>query len=185
MAGKSQEEGRREQEVGSIRSVLDLIEYIQEIARFNAQAKLNTEHQLELYLKSWWSRHYNRPLKDPVLQSYTLEELIYEFYDKIERERAKEEAAEQEADKIEDEREQANLDWAEEEERKEREAMEAKAKAEQGVIDPTDLETAQSIINDPDNQKWIEEQLAKELEEQGKNLFGENFGEDIDEDFDG
>lgn len=31
----------------------------------------------------WWSKTYKRPLKDPILLSYTFEELLYEYYDKI------------------------------------------------------------------------------------------------------
>jgi len=34
----------------------------------------------------WWSQTYKRPLKDPVLLSYTFEELLFEYYDKIIRE---------------------------------------------------------------------------------------------------
>lgn len=34
----------------------------------------------------WWSKTYKRPLKDPVLLSYTFEELLFEYYDKIIRE---------------------------------------------------------------------------------------------------
>ena len=105
-----------------------------------------------LFLRSWWSKTYNRPLKDPILESYTLHELLYEFYDKQERKRAAEFQFEEEADKIEEEKEQETLDWIEEEERKEREALEAQQKAEE--------------------EKWMLEQLKKE--------HGEDFGEDID-----
>ena len=30
-------------------------------------------------LQFWWCQKFNRPLKDPVLQSYTRDELFYEF----------------------------------------------------------------------------------------------------------
>jgi len=76
-----------------------------------------------LFLRHWWSEHYNRPLKDPMLDSYTLEELTYEYYDKIERHKAAEDGLEEESDRIENEALQENLTWAEEEERKEREEM--------------------------------------------------------------
>src|ERR1700677_1678004 len=105
---------------------LTVIEAIQKIAFYNANAELDNEHHLSLFLKSWWSRTYNRPLKDPLLESYTLEELLYEFYDRLERELAAETLVEQEADRIETKKVQENLDWAEEEERKELEAMRAK-----------------------------------------------------------
>ena len=107
---------------------------------------------MQLFLKSWWSRTYNRPLKDPLLESYTLQELLYEFYDKQERKKVAEMSFEEEADKIEEEKEQENLDWIEEEERKEREAIEAAEKAEA-------------------EEKWMLEQLKKE--------HGDDFGEDL------
>lgn len=31
------------------------------------------------YLKWWWCRTYNRPMKDPMLEQYTLPELCYEY----------------------------------------------------------------------------------------------------------
>jgi hypothetical protein len=51
--------------------------------------KLAIAHQLEevnssadallRFLRFWWCRTYNRPLKDPLLMSYTADELSYEF----------------------------------------------------------------------------------------------------------
>lgn len=40
-----------------------------------AAAKLTAEG-----LKFWWCKKYNRPLKDPLLQTYTLEELQIEYF---------------------------------------------------------------------------------------------------------
>ena len=151
---------------------LSLVDAIHEIAKRNARAPLDSEKQLDLFLRSWWSKTYNRPLKDPILMSYSLEELLYEFYDKVERRKAEEESSEQSDDKIEQERLQENLDWAEQEELREleelkrKQAEEAKKKEEQ---DPAE---------DPENQKWMEEQIQKEIEA-GRKLFGEDFGEDI------
>lgn len=123
-----------------------------------------------LFLQSWWSRTYNRPLKDPLLQSYTLEELLYEFYDRIERAKAEQERLEQEDVKIEEQQDKAAEDWAEKMEREEREAeMRAQAAKSEEKPDPT---------KDPANIKWMEEQL-----EAGKKIFGETFGEDIDDSF--
>ena len=82
----------------------------------------------ELFLKSWWSKTYNRPLKDPILDTYTLFELMYEYNDKNERELAVDLMFEEEADKIEEGKEQETLDWIEEEERLEREQKEADEK---------------------------------------------------------
>ena len=123
---------------------------------------------MTLFLKSWWSTTYNRPLKDPLLESYTLEELVYEFYDKIERQKATQEQTAAEADKMEETKEQEVLDWAEEEEKKELEAM--KRAATSAKADPT---------KDADNIRWMEEQMNK-----AKQQFGDDFGEDIQEVFD-
>lgn len=119
-----------------------------------------------LFLKSWWSNLYNRPLKDPLLESYTLEELLYEFYDKMERQKADSERVIKEADKMEDVKEKEVLDWAEEEERKELAELQKSA----AKVNPA---------QDPENIKWMDEQLGKYKEE-----FGEDFGDDIEETFD-
>ena len=125
-----------------------------------------------MFLQSWWSRTYNRPLKDPLLQSYTIEELLYEFYDRIERVKAEQERLEQDDVKIEENKDKANEDWAEKMEREEREAemrAEAAKSEEKPAVDPT---------KDPENLKWMEEQIR-----QAKTIHGETFGEDIEDNF--
>lgn len=125
-----------------------------------------------LFLQSWWSRVYNRPLKDPLLQSYTIEELLYEFYDRIERTKAEEERLEQEDVKMEVEKDKVAEDWAERMEREEQEAEMRKAAGQtEQPVDPT---------KDPANIKWMEEQMAA-----AKAQFGESFGEDIEDTFEG
>ena len=148
-----------------------IVEQIRSIAAHNARAPLDTEKQLLLFLQSWWSRTYNRPLKDPILQTYSLEELLYEFYDRVERNTAEEERLEHEDDKIEEDKERATIDWAEQEERKELEALKAQAskQEEQPALDP---------LKDPDNIKWMQDQI-----ELAKAVHGESFGEDIKDDF--
>lgn len=160
-------EDEREKPEGT-RYSTSLIDQIRSIAAANARSDLSDEKQLILFLQSWWSKTYNRPLKDPLLLSYTLEELLYEFYDKIERKKAEEERINSENDKIEADKEKEVLDWAEEEERKELEALKKEAGKKQN-IDPT---------KDPDNVAWMEKQV-----QQGKAIFGESFGEDIEESF--
>lgn len=105
------------------------------------------------------------------MQSYTLEELLYEFYDRIERQKAEEERLEQDSVKIEETKDKEAEDWAERMERMEREAeMRAEAaRSEAEQLDPT---------RDPDNVRWMEEQLRI-----GKTIHGETFGEDIEENF--
>jgi hypothetical protein len=161
--GKGQEDSR-----SSLSSDPNTVECIKAITAYNARADLDTEYQMTLFLKSWWSSTYNRPLKDPLLESYTLEELLYEFYDKIERQAASEERSTQETDKIEEAKEKEVLDWAEQEEKKELEEMQRLAAK---PITPA---------QDPENIKWMNEQLEK-----AKQTHGDTFGEDIEEKFEG
>jgi hypothetical protein len=70
-------------------------------------------------------------LKDPLLAEYTTYDLLYEYHDKEERKNASIAILEEEADKIEEAVVQETEDWIEEEERKEREAEEAKRLAEE------------------------------------------------------
>jgi hypothetical protein len=150
---------------------LTVVDCIKAIAAHNARADLTTEHQMTLFLKSWWSSTYNRPLKDPLLESYTLEELLYEFYDKMERQKAAEERVAQDADKMEVAKEREVLDWAEAEEKKELEEMQRSAAlASQKKTDPT---------KDPANVKWMNEQMSL-----AKQAYGDSFGEDVEASFD-
>lgn len=122
-----------------------------------------------LFLKSWWSRLYNRPLKDPLLSEYTLEDLLYEFYDRVERRASEQEREKAEEIKEEADKEKVDLDWAERMEKEELEQMKAKAKTtmkKEAPADPT---------KDPENVKWMEEQMRLNKEQ-----FGETFGEDVE-----
>lgn len=107
---------------------------------------------MTLFLRSWWSKYYTRPLKDPLLDTYTTEELYYEYMDKVEREKAAEKHTEQEHDRIEDEKNKQAVDWAEEEEA--RELAELKKQQEDAA--------------------WMKMQLEKE-----KELRGDDFGDDL------
>lgn len=100
-------------------------------------------------------------MKDPLLLTYTFEELMYEFHSLNEDTKAIQERVQQESDKIEEAKEKAALSWVDQ--------MEAEEAAE-AATDPT---------KDPENVKWMEEQLALEKEK-----FGEDFGEDLNLDFD-
>ena len=108
-----------------------------------------------LFLMSWWSEHYNRPLKDPLLQEYTIEELAYEYYGYHKRKQYIQEKY-QENDKIEEEQAWEDAEaWAD--------AMEA-ADAESPQEDPRE---------DPANQQWMQGQI-----DLAKKEIGEDFGED-------
>ena len=156
---------------------------IRQLAAYNARAPLDTEEQMILFLQSWWSHTYNRPLKDPLLETYSVEELLYEFYDRIERQAARLERLETDDDRIEEEKERAVLDWADAEEK--RELEEAKLKAETTETTQATETTEEPDVpapdptKDPENIAWMEKQLLE-----AKAIYGESFGEDIDENFD-
>ena len=115
---------------------------------------MQSEEALLHKLQSWWSNHYDRPLKDPILQSYTLEELLYEYHDKVERRKAEEESSEEE---------EAEEDAGEEEERKDAEVLKKGA---------------------DEAQRKAEEQMEVERQMKiARDVIGEDFGEDIDIDF--
>lgn len=163
-------ERRSEEKDSEATGSISIVDAVRRLAAHNARAELDSEEQLILFLKSWWSRTYNRPLKDPLLESYTLEELLYEFYDRVERQKAEDERLELESDKIEEAKDREAEDWAEKMEREEREAeMRSDAAKLESQPDPT---------KDPANIAWMEEQLRV-----GKEVHGETFGEDIDEQF--
>jgi Mg-chelatase subunit ChlI len=164
MANESEGKDQEAPGAGEADRELTVVDCIRAIAAYNARAELTTERQMTLFLKSWWSNLYNRPLKDPLLESYTFEELLYEFYDKMERQKAQEERATTEADKMEEVKEKEVLDWAEEEEKKEL------AELQKAAANPT---------QDPENIKWMNEQLEKY-----KEVYGDGFGDDIEETFD-
>jgi len=61
----------------------ELLEVLRSLASEHARSTRlgpRTRDELWLALCSWWSEYYNRPLKDPILEKYTLEELAYEFF---------------------------------------------------------------------------------------------------------
>lgn len=96
-----------------------------------------------------------------------MEELYYEYRDRIEREKAAQERSEEVVDKAEQDKIDEATKWAEEEEKKELEALAAKEKP--GEFVPSE-----------EDKKWMEEELRR-----AKEIYGESFGEDISEDFDG
>jgi hypothetical protein len=78
----------------------------------------SSEEALTRQLRLWWCIKYNRPLKDPLLDSYTLDELAYEYliwfymnpeHDPVEK-------------KLKEAQTQSDEDWAREQLRKAAEA---------------------------------------------------------------
>lgn len=57
------------------------IENIQRKVALDIKEPVRTAEQLERFLVNWWCRHYNKPYKCKEVKEYTLEELIYEYYD--------------------------------------------------------------------------------------------------------
>jgi len=119
---------------------------------------------------SWWSQNYNRPLKDPLLLSYTLEELIYEYHEQQERKASQSAEQEQDADKIEEAKEQADTAWADK--------MEAEEAAEEAAKEAAKAEQLDPSLH-PDNVEWMQQQIEKAKEEMGP-----SFGEDLKVSFD-
>lgn len=111
---------------------------------------------------SWWCEYYKRPMKDPLLLDYTLEELAYEYYNHIERRKADSEAIQAENDKIEEAKEADAAKWADE---MEEEEVDVPVK-----LDPRD---------DPVNKAWMEEQMKLHKEKHGED-FGDNLSLDFE-----
>ena len=108
-----------------------------------------------IQLMAWWCRKYNRPFKDPLLQTYTIDELSYEYFLDMEIQRAAEENVQLEADKIEEAKQKNAEAWADEMEEEDEEGVSGEAA------------------------EW----MAKELEK-SKTLLGDNnFGENLDIEF--
>lgn len=94
------------------------------------------------------------------------------MFDRVERTKAYDEQLEQIDVKMEEDKDRANEDWAEKMEREEREAeLRDAAKSSEPKSDPT---------KDPANVAWMEKQI-----QEAKALYGESFGEDIEDSFDG
>jgi hypothetical protein len=150
-------------------------EQINSIARRDARLEIG-EKKNRLFLTNWWCRQYNRPLKDPLLNQYSIEELAYEYFLAGEVTAYKQELIDQENDRIEEDKIQVDHDWADEMEAEDaaREEAEAKAKVDKEKAE----EEAYDPLKDPEQVKWMEEEIEK-----SKTVFGEDFGEDVGVEF--
>jgi hypothetical protein len=148
---------------GESESGFSIFDQIQSIANRDARLSGGEKHN-RLFLMSWWSEKYNRPLKDPILLSYSLEELAYEYYLSIERKAFENENIEAENDKIGEAKLKADQEWADQ-----MEAEEAEEAEEAAPPDPA---------LDPANAKWMQEEIEKNKKE-----LGEDFGEDLNLNF--
>jgi hypothetical protein len=129
----------------------------------------------------WWVHTFNLPLKHPILQSYTFEELVYEYHAYQERKAAYAASIEEEADKIEEAKAKADEEWADQMEREEAEerAREEAAKAKKAEEAKKESQAQLDPRKDPANIKWMEEQIEK-----AKKKMGPEFGEDLKVSFD-
>ncbi len=138
----------------------------------SARSEITDELSLFCALRYWWSKEYKRPYKDPLLASYTLEELAMEYYDKVERLKVETERLSENSDKIETNKVAEALDWAEQEEA--RELLEEQRKADK----PSDQTEEQFHEPSPEDEEWMNKQVNGELQKM-KEEYGEDFGEDI------
>jgi len=56
------------------------IDVLKEIAKAQVKNKVETEEDLEIFLKMWWSQKYEEPDNHPLLMAKTLEELVIDYY---------------------------------------------------------------------------------------------------------
>lgn len=147
---------------------LSIFEAIQQLARKHARQPIDTEEATMRFLISWWCKYYNRPMKDPLLKEYTVEELAYEYYNVIEREAFSVEVREREQDRIEEEAWNDAEAWAD---KMEQEEVNMKMKNNKKAKDYDPL-------TDPDEIAWMEKQMAIDREK-----FGDDFGEDLSMNF--
>lgn len=132
---------------------LDLIESIKQLATVGNKGKaLLTYDELLFSLRRWWCQHYRRPYKDPLLEVYSFEELLFEYFD---IEGPGQDAAAKKEQMIDDDRA-----WAAEEEAQELAAEEAAMKAAE------DAAAAKSDIikeaKDSDDSTWADKYTTPE-----------------------
>ena len=149
---------------------LSVYDLINDIARNDVREPLSSKN-LYLHLKHWWCKKFNRPLKDPLLESYTMEELLYEYYMYYETDVYRDEKIKVDNDRIEEDKQQHSLDWAEAEEAKELEELKRRQATE---------DSSKKAEQDA-NRKWMDEKLREEAEKQLKKLQESDptIGEDI------
>lgn len=145
---------------------MSAFEAIDIITKKVTRENLNTEKAQLRYLTYWWSNKYNKPFKDPLLKEYTLEDLYYEYRLHNEFVETSHEKSTEESDKIEEQKENDALAWAEAEEEKERQELE------------TNGSTSSSVKITNEDEEWMKKHM-----EYAKSVYGDSFGEDITEDF--
>jgi hypothetical protein len=101
-----------------------------------------------LSIKLWWCEKYNRPLKDPLLEDYTEEELLFEYFTLVENESYRKELKE-EGDRIKEEESlEEDNDWADQMEAMEKES---KQPEEEPELTQDDIEWMQKEIQEDED----------------------------------
>ena len=65
----------------STNASLDLFDSIRQLAESRVHNKYVTYDELLSQMRRWWCQYYKRPYKDPLLDTYTFEELAFEYFD--------------------------------------------------------------------------------------------------------
>jgi hypothetical protein len=121
---------------------------------------------------TWFCNKYNKPRKDPILLSYSIEELAYEFFIDLEIRKAEKEKEEKEHDKIEEAKQKEAEDWADQAEREEMEAEAKKLEAKQKAASEEVFTPAEESAMD--DEAWMQAEMQR-----FKEVHGEDFGEDL------
>lgn len=124
---------------------LELYESVKKLAETGLRNKERLNYDELLFsLRRWWCQYYKRPYKDPLLDSYTIEELMFEYFDITESNKDPEA-------KVSEEVESEDRDWAAEEDEREAAewAMRQDAEAQKEVMPAT-----------PENDTIVEEAVG-------------------------
>lgn len=158
MAGGDQETLRRSHssnEYGNAVSSLNTIENIKKLVESRVEKRDLTLDEFLDTLRRWWCKYYKRPYKDPLLAEYSIEELAYEYFD------VNYDPSEVNKDKKTEENDQADRDWAAEEDAK---------LAKQAELQPDTIEQTQS------DEEWANKYLENPTPEEAVGDISTNFG---------
>ena len=138
--------------------------YLTEIDRLvlahRAEDPMGNSESLLRLLKKWWCMKYNRPLKDPLLESYLPEELVYEFLFFYYQDPENDPEIKKEKELL----EQNEKDWI-------KKQLESYAKKNDAACQDSNINKEISKIPEDKKQEIIEEAKEVErLEEVGKSI---------------
>lgn len=125
MANERQKQSKSYGNFSSDAASLSSFEDVKKLAEAGIDKDYLTYDELLFKMRRWWCQHYKRPYKDPLLDTYTLEELVFEYYD-VTIDRSKSTAEVKAVEEVMDE----DRTWAEEMEAEELAELEALARQE-------------------------------------------------------